>query len=151
MKFCLLYIRYLVISVVNKQYKAKEFISLGLEKTVCYIRYFVISDLFISSFHCNLIEILIEVTFELIILYSYICPCKGHTVYAIYFASLIFPNRDFKTFSRMGKFAIEEESNGRRNQYHSLIYAHALCTVLVLRTQVAFGVGIGGKFIFACC
>ena len=46
------YIRYLVISVVNKQYKTKESILLGPEKTVCYIRYFVISDLFISSFHC---------------------------------------------------------------------------------------------------
>ena len=31
-------------------------------------------------------------------------------------------------------------------------FAHALCTVLlVLRTQVACGIGIGGKFIFACC
>ena len=43
---------YFVISVVNKQYKTKEINSLGLEKLVCYIRYFVISDLFISSFHC---------------------------------------------------------------------------------------------------
>ena len=38
--------------------KKKEIISLGPEKTVCYIRYFVISDLFISSFHyigdCNM-------------------------------------------------------------------------------------------------
>ena len=33
-------------------------------------------------------------------------------------------------------------------------FAHALCTVrttIVLRTQVAFGVGIRGKFIFQCC
>ena len=30
----------------------KEINSLGPEKLVCYIRYFVISDLFISSFHC---------------------------------------------------------------------------------------------------
>ena len=31
-------------------------------------------------------------------------------------------------------------------------FTHRLCTVLlVLRIQVAFGVGIGGKFIFACC
>ena len=43
---------YFVISVVNKQYKTKEINSLALEKLVCYIRYFVISDLFISSFHC---------------------------------------------------------------------------------------------------
>ena len=48
-----LYIRYFVISVVNKQYKTKEINSLGPEKLVCYIRYFVISDLFISSFHCT--------------------------------------------------------------------------------------------------
>ena len=41
-----------VISVVKKQYKTKEINSLGQEKLVCYIRYFVISDLFISSFHC---------------------------------------------------------------------------------------------------
>ena len=34
---------YFVISVVNKQYKTKEIISLGPEKLVCYIRYFVIS------------------------------------------------------------------------------------------------------------
>ena len=47
-----LYIRYVVISVANKQYKTKEINSLGPEKLVCYIRYFVISDLFISSFHC---------------------------------------------------------------------------------------------------
>ena len=50
---CVCYIRYLVISVVNKQYKTKEIISLGPEKTVCYIRYVVLSDLFISSFHCS--------------------------------------------------------------------------------------------------
>ena len=50
--FVCCYIRYLVISVVNKQYKTKEINSLGPEKLVCYIRYFVISDLFISSFHC---------------------------------------------------------------------------------------------------
>ena len=42
-----------LISVVNKQYRTKEFISLGQEKTGCYIRYFVISDLFITSFHCT--------------------------------------------------------------------------------------------------
>ena len=41
-----------VISVVNKQYKTQEINSLGLEKLVRYIRYFVISDLFILSFHC---------------------------------------------------------------------------------------------------
>ena len=46
------YIRYFVISVVNKQYKTKEINSLGPKKLVCYIRYFVISDLCISSFHC---------------------------------------------------------------------------------------------------
>ena len=46
------YIRYLVISVVNKQYKTKQIMLLGPKKTVCYIRYFFISDLFISSFHC---------------------------------------------------------------------------------------------------
>ena len=45
------YIRYFVISVVNKQYKTKEINSLGLEKLVCYIRYFVISNLFIWSSH----------------------------------------------------------------------------------------------------
>ena len=32
------YIRYFVISVVNKQYKTKEIDSLGPEKLVCYIR-----------------------------------------------------------------------------------------------------------------
>ena len=42
-----------VISVVNKQYKTKEINSLGPENCLCYIRYFVISDLFISSFHCS--------------------------------------------------------------------------------------------------
>ena len=42
-----------VISLVNKQfYKTKEISSLGPEKLVCYIRYSVISDLFILSFHC---------------------------------------------------------------------------------------------------
>ena len=43
-KFSLLqvYIRYFVISVVNKQYKTKEINSLGPEKLVDYIRYFVI-------------------------------------------------------------------------------------------------------------
>ena len=50
--FFFFYIRYFVRSVVYKQYKTKQFISLGLEKTVCYIRYFVISDLFILSFYC---------------------------------------------------------------------------------------------------
>ena len=50
---CVCYIRYFVISVVNKQYKTKEINSVGPEKFVCYIRYFVISDLFISSFHCT--------------------------------------------------------------------------------------------------
>ena len=40
-KFCLLY-QISCLSVVYKQYKTKEIISLGLEKTVCYIRYFVI-------------------------------------------------------------------------------------------------------------
>ena len=46
------YIKYFVISVVNKQYNTKESNSLGPEKLLCYIRYFVISDLFILSFHC---------------------------------------------------------------------------------------------------
>ena len=42
------YIRYFVISVVNKKkQKTKEINSLGPDKLVCYIRYFVISDLFI--------------------------------------------------------------------------------------------------------
>ena len=47
------FIRYFVVSLVNKQYKTKEINSLGPEKLVCYIRYFCytcISDLFISSF-----------------------------------------------------------------------------------------------------
>ena len=48
-----MFVIYFVISVVNKQYKTKEIHSLGPEKLVCYIRYFVISDLFISSFHCT--------------------------------------------------------------------------------------------------
>ena len=48
------YIRYFVISVVNKQYKTKQIDSLGPEKIVCYIRYLVIADVFISSFHCIL-------------------------------------------------------------------------------------------------
>ena len=47
MKFCLLYQIFCYISVVYKQ-----FISLGPEKTVCYIRYLVISDLLILSFLC---------------------------------------------------------------------------------------------------
>ena len=44
------YIRYLVISAVNKQYKTKQIISVGWEKTVCYIRF---SNLFICfiDFH----------------------------------------------------------------------------------------------------
>ena len=33
--------------------QTKEINSLGLDKLVCYIRYFVKSDLFISSFHCS--------------------------------------------------------------------------------------------------
>ena len=45
------YIKYLVISVVNEQYKTKEISSLGPERAACYIIYFVISDLFIPSFH----------------------------------------------------------------------------------------------------
>ena len=36
------YIRYFVISIVNKQSKTKQVISLGPVKTVCYIRHFVI-------------------------------------------------------------------------------------------------------------
>ena len=32
----------------------KEINSLGLEKLVYYIRFFLLSDLFISSFHCNI-------------------------------------------------------------------------------------------------
>ena len=55
------YFRYFVISVVNKQYKTKEINSLGPEKLVCYIRYFVISDLFISSFHCNKIAFISQI------------------------------------------------------------------------------------------
>ena len=39
------YIRYFVISVVNKQYKTKEINSLGPEKLVCYVRYVVISGI----------------------------------------------------------------------------------------------------------
>ena len=35
--------RYFVISVVNKQYKTEEIYSLGPEKLVRYIRYFVIN------------------------------------------------------------------------------------------------------------
>ena len=35
----------------KKQYKTKQINSLGPKKIVCYIRYFVISYLFISSFH----------------------------------------------------------------------------------------------------
>ena len=46
--FC--YIRYFVISVVNKQYKTKQFNSLVHGKIVCNIRYFATSDQFISSF-----------------------------------------------------------------------------------------------------
>ena len=66
-----------------------------------------------------------------------------------------FANWDFKTFSRVVKFAFEEESNGRRIH----LFARALCTVqsvlLVLHTQVAFPgshscISIGSKF-FACC
>ena len=49
----------------------------------------------------------------------------------------------------MGKFAIEEESNGLGEISIIHSFAHALCTVLlVLRTQVAFGVGIGGNIYF---
>ena len=51
-RYYVCYIRYFVISVVNKQYKTKEINLLGPEKLVYYIRYFVISDLYISSFHC---------------------------------------------------------------------------------------------------
>ena len=46
-----------------------------------------------------------------------VCP---HTVYAIYFASLNF--RESGPRSREVKFAIEEESNGRRNQYLSFTH-----------------------------
>ena len=51
-KFCLLYQIFCYISS-QKHYKTKKMYSLGLEKLVCYIRYCVISDLFISSFHCS--------------------------------------------------------------------------------------------------
>ena len=49
--FCLLYQIFCYI-IIFKQCKTKQIVSLGPEKTVCYIRYFVISNLFISSFHC---------------------------------------------------------------------------------------------------
>ena len=48
---CSLY-QIFVISEANKQYKTKDINSLGPEKLVGYTRYFVISDLFIMSFHC---------------------------------------------------------------------------------------------------
>ena len=74
------------------------------------------------------------------------------TVYAIYFA-----NQDFKTFSRVVKFAIEEESNGRRNQYLSFTHFQkaklailpCTCTVYCTTSCVHKShscVGIGGKY-----
>ena len=52
---CVCHIRYFLVSVAYKQYKTKQFISLGPEKTACEVRYLVISDLFISSFHYSAI------------------------------------------------------------------------------------------------
>ena len=52
----------------------------------------------------------------------------------------------FYAFSRVVTFAIEEEINGWRiGIIHS--FACALCTVLVLRTQVAFMCRDGGNFL----
>ena len=45
-----------VISVVNKQYKTKEIHSLGPEKFVCYIRYFVIYQ--ISLYRISTVHVL---------------------------------------------------------------------------------------------
>ena len=56
-------------SVVNKQYKTKEINSLGLEILVCYIGYFVISDLFILSF-CHIEITVINNNNNSIYLYS---------------------------------------------------------------------------------
>ena len=53
---CYIRLNFFFISVVNKEYKIKKINSLGLEKLlklVCYIRYFVISDLFVSNYHCT--------------------------------------------------------------------------------------------------
>ena len=88
--------------------------------------------------------IIIAITILLLLYTPYILRAK------------FFANWHFKTFSRVVKFAIEEESNGRRNQYYSLMCTCTVyCTILALRTQVALPgshscVGIGGKF-FACC
>ena len=51
---CVRYIRYLVISgsAVNKQYTNQRKLF-NWAKIVYYIRYFVIADLFIMSFHCT--------------------------------------------------------------------------------------------------
>ena len=51
-----------------------------------------------------------------------------------------FANQDFKTLSRVVKFAIKEESNGRRNQYYSLI---CTCTVYCT-TSIAYTSRIPG-------
>ena len=67
------------------------------------------------------------------------------TVYAIYFASLFCVNRDFNTFS------IEEESNGRRNQYHSLICTCTVyCTTSIAYTSRIHALGSEVN-IFVCC
>ena len=74
------------------------------------------------------------------------------TVYAIYFResnfSRIGASRHFREWlnSRSRRRAIMD--GGRRNSF-----ARALCTVLlVLRIHKSHScVGIGGKFIFACC
>ena len=55
MKFCLLYQIFCYISSVQTiQNKVINFIGTG--EKVCYIRYFVISDLSISSFHCTVLK-----------------------------------------------------------------------------------------------
>ena len=78
------------------------------------------------------------------LLYFKYCICH------IFHESKFFANRDFKTFLRVVKFAIEEESNGRRNLYLSFTHFQkaksailpctctVYCTTIVLRTQVAF-------------
>ena len=65
----------------------------------------------------------------------------SYWIHHIFRESNFLANQDFKTFSRVVKFAIEEESNGRRIH----LFTRALCTVQsVLVTSIAYTSRIPG-------
>ena len=77
------------------------------------------------------------------------------TAYAwIYFASLIFCESGLQDIPRVVKFAIKEESNHGRRSEKSVSFTHLYvhCTTSIAYVHKSHScVGIGGKFIFACC